>query len=53
MDALIDDLLDQHPANVQGMHPSTVCIGGKWEVDTLAAKMLAHALSHEGQQPTS
>ena len=50
MDALIDDLLDQHPANEEGMSPGIVCIGGKWEVDTLAAKMLAHGLSHEGQQ---
>ncbi|MGJ7512129.1 AI-2E family transporter [Variovorax sp. GT1P44] len=48
MDALIDDLLDQHPALAQDTRIGTVCIGGKWEVDTLAAKMLAHALSHEG-----
>jgi predicted PurR-regulated permease PerM len=50
MDALIDDLLEQYPADAQEVHPGTVCIGGKWEVDTLAAKMLAHALSHEGHQ---
>src|SRR5690606_5546810 len=25
-----------------------VCIGGKWEVDTIAARMLAHALTLEG-----
>ena len=50
MDALIDDLLEQHPAGGQGLRAGVVCIGGKWEVDTLAAKMLAHALSSEGQQ---
>ncbi len=53
MDALIDDLVEQHPAGetgARGLPASVVCIGGKWEVDTLAAKMLAHALSSEGQQ---
>ncbi|MDB5817888.1 MAG: phytochrome sensor protein [Rhizobacter sp.] len=47
MDALIDDLVDQHPPPSHAAHPVTVCIGAKWEVDTLAAKMLAHALSLE------
>ena len=28
--------------------PRVVCIGGKWEVDTLAARMLAHALDAAG-----
>ena len=49
MDALIDDMREQAPIPATS-HPLTaVCIGGKWEVDTLAAKMLAHALSVSGQ----
>ncbi|MET0543469.1 MAG: AI-2E family transporter [Variovorax sp.] len=49
MDALIDELADQHPATGAQTDPSVVCIGGKWEVDTLAGKMLAHAVSLQGQ----
>ncbi|VWX61962.1 Phytochrome sensor protein [Burkholderiales bacterium 8X] len=49
MDALIDELVEQNPPPAVGGLPSAVCIGGKWEVDTLAARMLAHALSLEGQ----
>ena len=47
MDAVIDDLLEQHPEPEAVAGPGVVCIGGKWEVDTLAARMLAHALSLE------
>lgn len=47
MDALIDDIVDQHPGATNAGRPVTVCIGAKWEVDTLAARMLAHALSLE------
>jgi predicted PurR-regulated permease PerM len=50
MEALIDDLHEQFPAETQAGPPDVVCIGGKWEVDSLAAKMLAHALSLAGQQ---
>jgi GAF domain-containing protein len=49
MDALIDDIKEQYPAPDGTAPPSVVCIGGRWEVDTLAAKMLAHALSLAGQ----
>ena len=57
MDALIEDLVDQFPppGGAGGMGavgaplPNAICIGGKWEVDTLAAKMLAHALGTQGQ----
>lgn len=52
MEALIEELEEQYPppagSPANGM-PLTVCIGGKWEVDTLAARMLAHSLSLEGQ----
>lgn len=50
MDALIDELREQQPPPVGVGRTGVVCIGGKWEVDTLAARMLAHALSLEGQQ---
>jgi predicted PurR-regulated permease PerM len=49
MEALIDDLHEQYPAAAGTGPPSAVCIGGKWEVDSLAAKMLTHALSLAGQ----
>ena len=49
MDALIEDLREQSPAPSASGPLGVVCIGGKWEVDTLAAKMLAHALSISGQ----
>ncbi|CAN5753496.1 hypothetical protein BH11PSE13_BH11PSE13_06010 [soil metagenome] len=59
MNAVIDDLLEQQPppesagataheaADETAGAARIVCIGGKWEVDTLAARMLAHALSLE------
>jgi predicted PurR-regulated permease PerM len=47
MDAVIDDLLEQQPAPEAPDGARVVCIGGKWEVDSLAARMLAHALSLE------
>jgi predicted PurR-regulated permease PerM len=46
MDALIDDMAEQHPGAGAG-RPLTVCIGAKWEIDTLAARIVAHALSLE------
>ena len=57
MDALIDDLQEQFPATVMetetnSLPAGVVCIGGKWEVDTLAARMLAHALGLQGQKAT-
>jgi predicted PurR-regulated permease PerM len=52
MDAVIDDLQEQHPGAVAADVAPVVCIGGKWEVDTLAARMLAHALSLENHRAT-
>ena len=49
MDALIEDLREQAPTQSPVGALSAVCIGAKWEVDTLAANMLAHALSISGQ----
>ena len=48
MDRVIDELREQQPAPARLGRPQVVCIGGKWEVDTLAARMLAHALSFTG-----
>ncbi|CAN5254083.1 hypothetical protein BH11PSE10_BH11PSE10_02900 [soil metagenome] len=48
MDALIDGLIDQHPPHTGAGSTSAVCIGGRWEIDTLAARMLAHSLSLAG-----
>ena len=48
MDALIEDLIEQYPPAATNTRMRAVCIGGKWEVDTLAARMLAHALSRKG-----
>lgn len=56
MDALIEDLEEEHPGDAAQLaspassfstprEPAVICIGGKWEVDALAARMLAHALS--------
>ena len=49
MYALIDELQQDHPAPASELPPHIACIGGKWEIDTMAARMLAHALSLEGQ----
>ena len=50
MDELIDELREQFPAAVPPGRPQVACIGAKWEVDTLAARMLAHALEHAGHR---
>ena len=49
MDALLDDLWEQYPAPLPAdTAPQVVCLGGKWEVDGFACRMLAHALALEG-----
>ncbi|MCY7308158.1 MAG: AI-2E family transporter [Rhodoferax sp.] len=48
MDALIDGLIEQHPADAAAVPAMAICIGGKWEIDTLSARMLAHSLSLAG-----
>jgi predicted PurR-regulated permease PerM len=50
MEELIDELRDQFPAEGSRGRPQVVCIGAKWEVDALAARMLAHALEHAGHR---
>ncbi|KQP35409.1 phytochrome sensor protein [Pseudorhodoferax sp. Leaf274] len=48
MNALIDDVSEQHPSTASSGQLMAICLGAKWEVDSLAARMLAHALSLEG-----
>lgn len=45
MDALLDELEEQYPVPDAAAQEPVVCLGGKWEVDLFAARMLAHALS--------
>lgn len=53
MDALIDALGGKFAAPEGPVRPMVLCFGGKWEVDTMAAKMLAHSLTLQGQQADS
>jgi len=48
MDRVIDELREQQPPPAGDIRPQVLCIGGKWELDTLAARMLGHALALEG-----
>ena len=48
MDTLIDGLMGEHPPHRGAAPTKVVCLGGKWEIDTLAARMLAHSLSLAG-----
>jgi predicted PurR-regulated permease PerM len=49
MDTLLDDLREQYPSDIpQDTKPRVICIGGKWELDTVAGEMLAHALALDG-----
>ncbi len=53
MAALLQDLHDEHPpqpaaGSALTANASVLCIGARWEMDTLAAEMLAHALGHAG-----
>jgi predicted PurR-regulated permease PerM len=50
MTALLADLRDEyHPKGGEAApQPKVLAIGARWEIDTLAAEMLAHALTLEG-----
>lgn len=44
MEALLEELRDEHSAADAAISSAkVVCIGGKWEIDAIAAEMLAHA----------
>ncbi len=47
MEALLDELHELTPLPPEPA-PTVLCLGAQWEVDTLAARMLAHALALEG-----
>ena len=42
---VIDELVELRPLPAATPGLRVVCIGGKWELDTIAARMLAHGLS--------
>ncbi len=53
MDALLDDLEEQYPppltaSLLPSAQPPIVCLGGKWELDHIAARMAAHAVGLQG-----
>lgn len=55
MESVLDELLDQHPTGGPAAHPKrpgVLCLGGKWEVDSLGARMLTHALNLAGTPAT-
>jgi len=47
VERLIDELAQSSSATSAG-RPQVVCLGAKWEVDTLAARMVAHGLVESG-----
>jgi predicted PurR-regulated permease PerM len=52
MDVLLADLREDHPAPVVAGEPRVACIGGKWEIDSVACEMLVHALGFAGVAAT-
>jgi predicted PurR-regulated permease PerM/GAF domain-containing protein len=52
MDAVLDELHEQYPPQhapkMASAQSRVVCMGGKWEVDQIAARMLSHALQLQG-----
>lgn len=48
MEALLEELREEHAPEAAASAPTVVCIGGKWEIDAIAAGMLAHAFGLEG-----
>lgn len=48
LERIIEEMREQYPIDLT-LDPEIICIGGRWEVDTLAADMAAHALALAGQ----
>ena len=49
MDTLLDDLKESHPPDIDpALLPKVACIGGRWEIDSLACEMVVHALALDG-----
>lgn len=50
MGELLDELGEQYPAPPPVRQGRILCLGARWEVDVLAARMAAHALAWQGWQ---
>ena len=49
MDALLDDLKEEYLTAIDpASAPRIACIGGRWEIDSLACEMLVHSLGLAG-----
>lgn len=49
MDMILEDLRQEYPVAFPDEDtPRIACIGGRWEIDSVACEMLAHALGVEG-----
>src|SRR5690606_11606435 len=48
MNELRGELEEENPPDERIGGPKVVCLGGKWEIDAIAARMLAHSLSLAG-----
>ncbi|QIL72843.1 AI-2E family transporter [Diaphorobacter sp. HDW4B] len=48
MDEVLDELEEQYPSTRQPGAPRVLSMGGKWEIDQLAARMVAHCLELDG-----
>ena len=48
MDEVLDELEEQFPSTRQPGAPRVLSMGGKWEIDQLAARMVAHCLELDG-----
>lgn len=53
MDVMLDDLREEYPPSAQILAatqatPRVACIGGKWEIDSVASEMLLHTLALDG-----
>jgi predicted PurR-regulated permease PerM/GAF domain-containing protein len=57
MDELLEELQEDYPAPEPESDERTIgrvhCVGARWEIDTLAADMVAHALRLKGLHATS
>src|SRR5690606_18577408 len=50
MGELLDELGEQYPEPSPVRQGRILCLGARWEVDVLAARMAAHALAWQGWQ---
>lgn len=48
MDELLGELREEYPAPPATARGPVYCLGARWEIDVLAAQMVAHALQYRG-----